>query len=71
MIEVSKADRNMADDFENIVAGAGPVVNQGELGSSTFSPRPGSPVGPRGLGQRWTVARKREVVLLISSGEPA
>ena len=37
----------------------GPVVNEGELGSHVF---PG-PAGPLGLGQRWTVTRKREVAL--------
>ena len=29
----------MTDNFENKVAVDGPVVNEGELGSSTFSPR--------------------------------
>ena len=28
----------MTDNFENKVAVDGPVVNEGELGSSTFSP---------------------------------
>ena len=28
------------------------------------------PAGPLGLGQRWTVARKREVVLRLLRGEP-
>ena len=31
------------------------MVNEGELGSSTFSPGQVSPAGPLGLGQRWTV----------------
>ena len=39
------------------VAVDGPVVNAGELGSSTFSPGQALPAGPLGLGQRWTVAR--------------
>ena len=51
----------MTDNFENKVAVDGPVVNEGELGSSTFSPGQVSPAGPLGLGQRWTVTRKREV----------
>ena len=38
LIEVSKEDRNMTDNFEKKVAVDGPVVNAGELGSSTFSP---------------------------------
>ena len=45
----------MTDNFENKVAVDGPVVNEGELGSSTFSPGQVSPAGPLGLGQRWTV----------------
>ena len=52
----------MTDNFEKKVAVDGPVVNAGEL-SSTFSPGQALPAGPLGLGQRWTVARKREVVL--------
>ena len=57
----------MTDNFENKVAVDGPVVNEGELGSSTFSPGQVSPVG---LGQRWTVTRKREVALRLLRGEP-
>ena len=49
----------MTDNFENKVTVDGPVVNEGELGSSTFSPGQVSPAGPLGLGQRWTVTRKR------------
>ena len=52
LIEVSKEDRNMTDNFENKVAVDGPVVNEGELGSSTFSPGQALPAGPLGLGQR-------------------
>ena len=55
----------MTDNFENKVAVDGPVVNEGELGSSTFSPGQVSPAGPLGLGQRWTVTRKREVALRL------
>ncbi len=53
----------MADNFEKKVAVDGPVVNAGELGSSTFSPGQALPAGPLGLGQRWTVARKRVSLL--------
>ena len=60
----------MTDNFEKKVAVDGPVVNAGELGSSTFSPGQALPAGPLGLGQRWTVARKREVVLRLLRGEP-
>ena len=70
LIEVSKEDRNMTDNFEKKVAVDGPVVNAGELGSSTFSPGQALPAGPLGLGQRWTVARKREVVLRLLRDEP-
>ena len=60
----------MTDNFENKVAVDGPVVNEGELGSSTFSLGQVSPAGPLGLGQRWTVTRKREVALRLLRGEP-
>ena len=60
----------MTDNFEKKVAVDGPVVNAGELGSSTFSPGQALPRGPLGLGQRWTVARKREVVLRLLRDEP-
>ena len=60
----------MTDNFENKVAVDGPVVNEGEFGSSTFSPGQVSPAGPLGLGQRWTVTRKREVALRLLRGEP-
>ena len=60
----------MTDNFEKKVAVDGPVVNAGELGSSTFSPGQALPAGPLGLGQRWTVARKREVVLRLLCNAP-
>ena len=60
----------MTDNFEKKVAVDGPVVNAGELGSSTFSPGQALPAGPLGLGRRWTVARKREVVLRLLRDEP-
>ncbi len=60
----------MTANFEKKVAVDGPVVNEGELGSSTFSPGQVSPAIPLGVGQRWTVARKREVVLRLLRGEP-
>ena len=59
----------MTDNFEKKVAVDGAVVNEGELGSSTFSPGQVSPAGPLGLGQRWTVTRKREVALRLLRGE--
>ena len=60
----------MTDNFEKKVAVDGSVVDAGELGSSTFSPGQALPAGPLGLGQRWTVARKREVVLRLLRDEP-
>ena len=42
----------MTDDFEKSVAVDGPVVNQGERRSSTFSPGQGRPAGPLEAGQR-------------------
>lgn len=60
----------MTDDFEKNVAVDGPVVNEGERSSSTFSPGRVSPAGPLGPGQRWTVTRKRDVVLRLLRGEP-
>ena len=60
----------MTDNFEKKVAVDGSVVNEGEFGSSTFFPGRALPAGPLGLGQRWTVARKREVVLRLLRGEP-
>jgi transposase-like protein len=60
----------MTDNFEKQVAVDGPVVNEGELGSSTFSPGQVSPTGPLARNQRWTVTRKREVVMRLLRGEP-
>ncbi len=60
----------MTDNFAKKVAVDGPVVSEGEPGSSTFSPGQVSPAGALGLGQRWTVTRKREVVLRLLRGEP-
>ena len=60
----------MTDNFAKKVAVDGPVVSEGEPGSSTFSPGHVSPpAGALGLGQRWTVTRKREVVLRLLHGE--
>ena len=45
-IDVSKED--LTDNFEKKVAVDGPVVNAGELGSSTQVPRPGFAGRPAG-----------------------
>ena len=60
----------MTDNIEKKVAVDGPVANEGEHGSSPFFPSQVSPADPLGFGQRWTVARKREVVLRLLRGEP-
>ena len=61
----------MTDNFEKKVAVDGPVVNAGELGRPRFpQARLCRQDLPLGLGQRWTVARKREVVLRLLRDEP-
>ena len=59
-------------------AADGPVVSAGGRSPSTLSPGQGAPsmgcettLGPLAPGQRWSVARKREVVLRLMRGESA
>jgi transposase len=59
-------------------AADGPVVSEGGRSPSTLSPGQGAPaagsgtrLGPLAPGQRWSVARKREVVLRLMRGESA
>ena len=58
-------------------AADGPVVSAGGRSPSTLSPGQGAPsvgsetTGPLAPGQRWSVARKREVVLRLMRGESA
>src|SRR3982750_3362507 len=61
-------------------AGEGPVVSEGGRSPSTLSPGRGAPsagsgttlgLGPLAPGQRWSAARKREVVLRLMRGESA
>ena len=59
-------------------AADGPVVGEGGRSPSTLSPGRGAPsagsgttLGPLAPGQRWSVARKREVVLRLMRGESA
>src|SRR3982750_605349 len=54
----------------------GPVVSEGGRSPSTLSPGQGTPLagggtrqGPLAPGQRWSAARKREVVLRLMRGE--
>lgn len=53
----------------------GPVGSEGRRSPSTLSPgraaEPMAPCGPLAPGQRWSVARKREVVLRLLRGESA
>lgn len=60
----------MTDTCENAVAVDGAVGNEGERSSSPFSTAQATPVGPLAPGQRWSVARKREVALRLLRGEP-
>lgn len=59
----------MNEIFEKDVAVDGPVVNEGERSSSTFSNGQGPLVGSLERGQRWTVRRKQEAVLRLLRGE--
>ena len=59
-------------------AADGPGVSEGGRSPSTLSPGRGAPsagsgttLGPLAPGQRWSVARKREVVLRLMRGESA
>jgi transposase len=59
-------------------AADGPVVSAGGRRPSTLSPGQGAPsagdgtpLGPLAPGQRWSAARKREVVLRLMRGESA
>ena len=58
-------------------AADGPVVSAGGRSPSTLSPGQGArsagsgTTGPLAPGQRWSVARKREVVLRLMRGEAA
>ena len=66
------------DDNGRDGAADGPVVSEGGRSPSTLSPGQGAPsagsgttLGPLAPGQRWSVARKREVVLRLMRGESA
>jgi len=59
----------MNEILEKDVAVDGPVVNEGERSSSTFSTGQGPLVGSLERGQRWTVRRKQEAVLRLLRGE--
>ena len=58
-----KSSMNEIDSFD---AADGPVVSEGGRSPSTLSPGQATPPG-----QRWSAARKREVVLRLMRGEAA
>ena len=60
----------MNEILEKDVAVDGPVVNEGERSSSTFSTGREPLVAALERGQRWTVRRKQEAVLRLLRGEP-
>src|ERR671916_237450 len=69
--------KSSMNEIERRAADAGPVVRGGGRSSSTLSTGQGAssaggaaPLGPLAPGQRWSVARKREVVLRLLRGEP-
>ena len=67
--------RAMRPEIERADVASAPVVSEGGRSPSTLSTgSPGmmenpSTVGPLGPGQRWSVARKREVVFRLLRGE--
>ena len=65
------------DQKDRVEAVEEPVVSEGGRSPSTLSPgqatppAQGSALGPLAPGQRWSAARKREVVLRLMRGEAA
>jgi transposase len=68
---VTKENRDMAKgrDEDQVMGRGTPGETEGGRRPTGVSPG-GIEVGPLGQGQRWTVARKREVVLRLFRGEP-
>ena len=69
--------KSNVNEIDRPDAAVGPVGSEGGRSPSTLStgraapPVPGAPKpGPLAPGQRWSVARKREVVLRLLRGEP-
>ncbi len=58
----------MTKNFDISEDAAAPVVNEVGRSPSTFST--GGKAGPLAPGQRWSVRRKRDVVLRLLCGEP-
>jgi transposase len=70
--------KSSMNEIECENAADGPVVSEGGRSPSTLSTGQGAPsaggsatLGPLAPGQRWSVARKREVVLRLLRGEAA
>ena len=62
----------MDEEIEGMAVAVGAVGSEGERRSSTLSTaHDDQPVAPLAPGQRWSLARKREVVLRLMQGEPA
>jgi hypothetical protein len=61
----------MDKQFEGVDVAVGAVGSEGEQCSSTLSTaHDDRPVAPLAPGQRWSLARKRDVVLRLMRGEP-
>ena len=61
----------MDKEIEATDVAVGAVGSEGERRSSTLSPaRDDESVAPRAPGQRWSLSRKRDVVLRLMQGEP-
>ena len=70
--------KSSMNEIERRAADDGPVVSEGGRSPSTLSPGHAAPPTPSGAklgplvpGQRWSAARKREVVLRLLRGESA
>ena len=62
----------MDEEIARMDVAGGAVGSEGERRSSTLSTaHDDQPVAPLVPGQRWSLARKREVVLRLMQGEPA
>jgi hypothetical protein len=61
----------MKDSFLESSAVVGPVGSEGGRSASTLSTGQAVPAGGLAPGQRWSVGRKREVVLRLLRGESA
>src|SRR4051812_15962373 len=64
-------DDSVEGNGKTMIDAAGLVDSEGERGSSMLSiPGQAAGAGPLAAGQRWSLARKHEVVLRLLRGEP-